>query len=257
MLFILQKTSPNSKDSSACNSKTAGSSKVTMATWDISGRDRMALSHSSHALTASASLLFLLWSASLDNRAAAKHSWFWALGESQPLSWIKTAAQKQGSSGVSGAPALQCLGGISADIYSCIPRGSNSPIWKHQSSEGARSGFGNSKQQEMGVWGFVKAIVRIWHRQSSSPIASETGRGHSVAPESARKRGVPAVHLGGRISVHLPCTCVHVRACMQNTPGRAADLIFLSPSKAPTLEMAWGTSFHQACSALGNELRNP
>lgn len=78
-----------------------------------------------------------------------------------------------------------------------------------------------------------------------------------MAPESARKRGVPAVRLGGRISVHLPCTCVHVRACMQNTPGRAADLIFLSPSKAPTLEMAWGTSFHQACSALGNELRNP
>lgn len=67
-----------------------------------------------------------------------------------------------------------------------------------------------------------------------------------MAPERARERGVPAVRLGGRVSVHLPCTCVQVRVCMQNSPGRAADLIFLSPSKAPTLEMAWGDFFSPA-----------
>lgn len=51
--------------------------------------------------------------------------------------------------------------GISAHAYSCTPRESNSPIWKHQSSEGVRNGCGNSKQQEMDVWGFIKDTARI------------------------------------------------------------------------------------------------
>ena len=177
---------------------------------------------------------------------------FEASGSRHPLPWITTTAQQQGSSGVSDAPALQCSGGSSADIYSCTPRESNSPIWKHRSSEGARSGCGNSKQQETDIWGFIKVKPLQGCDTDSPHLPLQQKPKEHASMECLR------CAWGQRVGVLFPCTRVYRFVCGDRTP-RAAQLhlIFPSPCKAPRLGMAQRSSFHHACSALGNGLRNP
>lgn len=114
-------------------------------------------------------------------------------------------------------PALQCLGGTSADIYTCTPREPNSPIWKHQSSGRRWKWLWQFQAAGDGCMGCHKSQCEDMTQTVLISPCMGNGERSSMAPGRAHKRGEPALCLWGTVRVCLPA-----HACMQDTPSRAA-----------------------------------